>query len=72
MDQTKNYHSFFYLAGLPPLAACLLLIPIRFMKRDTKLNDDVKEKLKNDEEAAKCCLDTDEDNGKLLQFETAV
>ena len=72
MDQTKSYHSFFYLAGVPSLAACLILLPTRLMKKDTQVNDDVKEKLKNDEEVAKCCLDTNEDIGKLLQFETAV
>jgi len=73
VDQTSDYRSYFFVAGIPPLISAIIIFPLRFMKRSEEAKYDFAEQLlsmidSNDSSRPKCSIG---ENFKI-EFETSV
>ena len=50
VDKTQDYRAFFLLSGIPPILACLLLTPLRYMKKVEVPDKEVNEKLTDEQD----------------------
>ena len=72
MDQTNDYRSYFFVAGLPSLISAIIIFPLRFMKRVEDAKNDFNEQLcsKTELDLSPKCFNANEKLSML--FETSV
>ena len=73
MDQTNDYRSYFFVAGIPPLISAIIIFPLRFMKRAEDAKNDFTEQLCSEREENNPPLkDCSDDDNLTMLYETSV
>ena len=73
MDQTNDYRSYFFVAGIPPLTSAIIIFPLRFMEKARDARNDFGEQLCSEREGNISPLkDYSNDDNLTMLFESSV